>query len=68
LVIHEGGYSATYVPYCGLAVIEELSGHKTPIDDPFGEALPHYGQMGLQPHQAAAIAKAEALLEGIKPV
>jgi len=66
LVMHEGGYSATYVPYCGLAVIEELSGHKTAIDDPFGEALPHYGQMGLQPHQAAAITRAEALLEGIK--
>jgi acetoin utilization deacetylase AcuC-like enzyme len=66
LVMHEGGYSAAYVPYCGLAVLEEMSGHKTAIDDPFAEAMPLYGQMGLQPHQSAAIARAEALLGDIK--
>lgn len=32
---HEGGYSAVYVPFCGLAVMEEISGHRTSIDDPF---------------------------------
>jgi hypothetical protein len=66
-VTHGGGYAATYVPYGGLAVVEELSGHRTPIGDPFAEALPGYGQLGLQPHQSAAIAGAEALLEGIRP-
>eukprot|EP00761_Pharyngomonas_kirbyi_P014307 gb/GECH01014337.1/.p1 GENE.gb/GECH01014337.1/~~gb/GECH01014337.1/.p1 ORF type:complete len:343 (+),score=94.80 gb/GECH01014337.1/:1-1029(+) len=25
LVVHEGGYSEEYVPYCGLAVVEELN-------------------------------------------
>ncbi|CAN7432860.1 class II histone deacetylase [Rhizobium sp. LjRoot30] len=62
---HEGGYSAAYVPYCGLAVMEELSGIKTPIDDPF---LPifqgYYGQL-IQPHQQEAIAKAAALVDAI---
>src|SRR4029077_17881701 len=31
---HEGGYSPVYVPFCGLAVMEELSGVKTAVDDP----------------------------------
>jgi acetoin utilization deacetylase AcuC-like enzyme len=26
LLVHEGGYSETYVPFCGHAVMEELSG------------------------------------------
>ena len=32
---HEGGYSAGHVPFCGLAVIEALSGLSAGIDDPF---------------------------------
>ena len=34
IATHEGGYSATYVPYCGLAVIEELSGASECFEDP----------------------------------
>lgn len=30
---HEGGYSAAYVPFCGLAVMEELSGVRTEVVD-----------------------------------
>jgi acetoin utilization deacetylase AcuC-like enzyme len=30
---HEGGYSPIYVPFCGLAVLEELSGVRTGVDD-----------------------------------
>ena len=26
VVEHEGGYSSAYVPFCGLAVVEELAG------------------------------------------
>ena len=33
---HEGGYSPVYVPFCGLAVMEELSGVKTAVNDPDG--------------------------------
>ena len=60
---HEGGYSASYVPYCGLAVMEQLSGVKTPIDDPFlGNVSGYPGQDLLQLHQEAAIsAAAEAV-------
>ncbi len=28
MLAHEGGYSAVYAPFCGLAVIEELAGKK----------------------------------------
>jgi acetoin utilization deacetylase AcuC-like enzyme len=31
---HEGGYSPVYVPFSGLAVMEELSDVKTAVNDP----------------------------------
>jgi acetoin utilization deacetylase AcuC-like enzyme len=65
VVVHEGGYSESYVPYCGLAVVEELSGFKTSIDDIWAPLLANWGQQGLQPHQAAAIDKAERLVGNI---
>ncbi|MFF1401205.1 hypothetical protein ACFVZD_46885 [Streptomyces sp. NPDC058287] len=30
---HEGGYSPVYTPFCGLAVLEQLSGHDTRVGD-----------------------------------
>lgn len=62
---HEGGYSQMYVPYCGLAVLEEMTGIKTPIDDPWAEPMSTWGQQDLQPHQAAAIDAAAAMLSKI---
>ena len=62
LALHEGGYSTAYVPFCGLATLEELSGIKTAVDDPF---LPIFGGMGgqsLQSHQKAVIDAAAALV------
>ena len=55
---HEGGYSASYVPYCGLAVMEQLSGIRTGIDDPFLSNFSAYPGHVLQPHQDAAILRA----------
>jgi acetoin utilization deacetylase AcuC-like enzyme len=51
---HEGGYSAGHVPFCGLAVIEALSGLSAGVEDPFAFLADVPGQ-GLQPHQAAAL-------------
>ncbi|SNS23288.1 Acetoin utilization deacetylase AcuC [Geodermatophilus saharensis] len=51
LVVHEGGYSAAYVPFCGLATIEQLSGVRTGVEDPFLDFLSAIGGMDLQPHQ-----------------
>ena len=33
-LVHEGGYSEVYVPFCGQAVMETLSGQKTDVVDP----------------------------------
>jgi acetoin utilization deacetylase AcuC-like enzyme len=33
-VVHEGGYSESYVPFCGHALIEQLSGINTEVMDP----------------------------------
>lgn len=34
LLVHEGGYAESYVPFCGLAVMEQLSGVRTEVQDP----------------------------------
>ena len=54
---HEGGYSAAHVPFCGLAVIEAMSGLSAGVEDPFAELAEIAGQE-LQPHQKAAITAA----------
>jgi len=65
---HEGGYSSGYVPFLGLATIEELSGESTGIEDPFLEvALAIEGQE-LQPHQAAVVSEAAQMVEQIVAV
>jgi acetoin utilization deacetylase AcuC-like enzyme len=66
MMSHEGGYSATYAPYCGLAVLEEMSGIRTHVNDPWAPLMADWGQQGLQPHQSAAIDAAAALLDSIK--
>jgi acetoin utilization deacetylase AcuC-like enzyme len=35
VVAHEGGYAEACVPFCGLALMEELAGHRTAVEDPF---------------------------------
>lgn len=37
VAVHEGGYAEAIVPFCGLAVVEELSGVRTTVEDPFEE-------------------------------
>ena len=32
---HEGGYAEAVVPFCGLAILEALSGRRTEVEDPF---------------------------------
>ncbi len=38
-LVHEGGYSEVYVPFCGHAVLEELSGAPVIAPDPLAETL-----------------------------
>jgi acetoin utilization deacetylase AcuC-like enzyme len=59
VVIQEGGYAPAYTPFCGLAVLEELSGVATGVDDPFLPIFEGYGYQELQAHQDAVVAAAE---------
>ena len=60
VVCHEGGYSTFTVPFCGLAVVEALSGREAGVEDPFERLIMNMGGQELQPHQAAAIEQAAA--------
>src|SRR2546426_12812979 len=55
VMCHEGGYSPAYVPYCGLAIMEELAGMRTELADPLLDLLASFGGQELQPHQEAVI-------------
>ncbi len=39
VLVHEGGYSELHVPFCGHAVLEELSGSAVRAPDPLAETL-----------------------------
>jgi acetoin utilization deacetylase AcuC-like enzyme len=39
VLVHEGGYSEVYVPFCGHATLQSLSGSATAAPDPMHEAL-----------------------------
>jgi len=38
-IVHEGGYSEAYVPFCGLAIAEELTDERTSVVDPMLELV-----------------------------
>ena len=52
--LHEGGYSRWTVPFYGLAVLEELSGIKTDVVDPYQGYASTEG-LGLLAHESEAI-------------
>jgi acetoin utilization deacetylase AcuC-like enzyme len=62
---HEGGYSPAHVPFCGLAVIEELSGINTGVEDPFQPSLSGHGGYKLLPHQIEMIYAAGKIIDNI---
>lgn len=65
VVSHEGGYSAEYVPFCGLAAIEAMTGFRSEVVDAcnlLAVMMPGYT---VEPHQAAAIDTAKPLLAGL---
>lgn len=57
VVFHEGGYSAGYVPFCGVAIIESLSGDASGVVDPFAKFESKW--QSLQTNQLEAIEEAE---------
>lgn len=52
---HEGGYAPTHAPFCTLAILETMAGHRTGIVDPMAERLAQTPGHDLLPHQQAAI-------------
>lgn len=62
---HEGGYSPSYVPFCGLAVLEELAGVRTGVDDPIAPRLVGIGGQQLQDHQARLIDEAASMVDSL---
>lgn len=67
ILCHEGGYSEAYVPFCGLALLEALSGHSTSVADPFLGRYDGVEYSELLPHQAAVIDEVAALVPGLAP-
>lgn len=65
VMCHEGGYSRATLPFYGLAVIEQLSGVRSGIDDPFLEMVKGFGGQELQPHQEKVIDAAQELTNRI---
>ncbi|MCM2561706.1 class II histone deacetylase [Lutimaribacter sp. EGI FJ00015] len=51
VMTHEGGYSEGYVPYCGLAVMEAMSGQDSGLQDPFESHILMYGGQAITAHQ-----------------
>lgn len=39
VIVQEGGYAETAVPFCGVAVLEQLAGVRTEVVDPFLELM-----------------------------
>lgn len=63
--VQEGGYSPHYLPFCGLAVIEELTGVRS-LADPYGDFLAGMGGDTLQPAERAAVDEVVPLLADIR--
>jgi acetoin utilization deacetylase AcuC-like enzyme len=65
---HEGGYSSVYVPYCGLAVLEAMSGLSTGVIDPFSHLIPYPTQVVPRPFQLEPIIEAVALVRDLESI
>jgi acetoin utilization deacetylase AcuC-like enzyme len=65
VMIHEGGYSEFYVPFCAQATIEALAETTTEVVDPFLSGYSDSAGQDLQPHQRDAI---DAIAAAVLPI
>lgn len=65
VINHEGGYSPFYVPFCGLSVVETLSGQKSKVDDPYLDHVRSIPGRELTDIQAGLVEKLSAHLSDI---
>lgn len=64
--MQEGGYSPIYVPFCGLAVVEELAGIRTGTSDAYEPILGAMGGDELLDHEREAVDLASVLVSDIR--
>ncbi len=62
VMVHEGGYSSLYVPYCGIAVIETLAGVSTGIAMPWDDEWNSLPDQAVTDHQAAVVGRAASFV------
>jgi acetoin utilization deacetylase AcuC-like enzyme len=62
---HEGGYSQAVVPFCGLAIVEALSGVRTGVADPFVDLIEGQAGAEVPAHQRDAIDRAAAVVDRV---
>jgi acetoin utilization deacetylase AcuC-like enzyme len=67
VMAHEGGYSPYYVPFCGLAVLETMSGINTGVTDPYLDFAAGMAGQDLQPAQDKLISEVEQASFLIRP-
>ena len=65
VLCHEGGYSEAYAPLCGLAILEQLSGHSSGVTDPYLPSMNTSRPMAIPRHEDEAISKAERQLDRV---
>lgn len=61
LMTHEGGYSAIYSPFCGQAILQEMSGEYV-LDDPFAAIVDTYPSHQVNLVQEQEISEAAKLV------
>ncbi|MBO1900716.1 class II histone deacetylase [Leucobacter weissii] len=62
---HEGGYSPVHVPFCGLAVLEALSGVETGVEDPVNISVGESPTRALTGWQTETIERSAALARAL---
>ncbi len=62
---HEGGYAPTHAPFCTLAIIETMAGHRTSVIDPMAERLATTPGHALEAAQDEVIERAARLAEAV---
>lgn len=68
VMVHEGGYELHTVPFMALAVIEQLSGRRSGIEDPFLAAIvAGQGDTAPLPHESEVVAAAEQAMKAHPP-
>ena len=62
-----GRLRSRVTPFCGLAVLEELAGFRTEVEDPFAARLREFPGQALESHQREVVDRAGRLAARLDP-